>query len=110
MDPLIWLSWLRQRRQECRSWTVIISANLAFVTGFQVLTNVGIHARPIVTLKNAFFCLVNAVMAGEEVTVGFLKDIIDQSLGQEDDHTAWFELSFDSSPHNVIVNKALAKF
>jgi hypothetical protein len=28
-------------------------------------------------------------------------------LGQEDDDTAWFELSFDSSPHNVIVNKTV---
>ncbi len=86
---------------------MIISADLAFVTGFQVLTNIGIHARPIVTLKNAFFCLVNAVMASEEVTVGFLKDIIDESLGQEDDHMAWFKLSLDSSPHNVIVNKTV---
>jgi hypothetical protein len=86
---------------------VIISADLAFVTSFQMLTNVGIHARPIVTLKNAFFCLVNAVMAGEEVSVGFLKDIVDESLGQEDDHTAWFELSLDSSPHNVIFNKTV---
>ncbi len=90
---------------------MIISADLAFVTSFQMLTNVGIHARPIVTLKNVFFCLVNAVMASEEVTVGFLKNFVDESLGQEDDHTAWFELSLDSSPHNVIVNKTkLAKF
>ncbi len=72
-----------------------------------MVTDVGIHARPIVTLKNAFFCLVNTVMAGEEVSVGFLKDIVDESLGQEDDHTAWFKLSFDSSPHNVIVNKTV---
>ena len=86
---------------------MIISADLAFVTSFQMVTNVGIHARPIVTLKNAFFCLVNAVVAGEEVSVGFLKDIIDESLGEEDDHTAWFELSLDSSPHNVIVNKTV---
>ncbi len=81
MDPLIRLCRLRQRRQECRSWTVIISADLAFVTGFQVVTNVGIHARPIVTLKNVFFCLVNAVMASEEVAVCFLKDFVDESLG-----------------------------
>ncbi len=72
-----------------------------------MVTNVGIHARPIVTLKNAFFCLVNPVMASEEVTVGFLEDVIDESLGQEDDHTAGLELSFDSSPHNVIVNKTI---
>jgi hypothetical protein len=72
-----------------------------------MVTNIGIHARPIVTLKNAFFCLVDAVMAGEEVSVGFLKDIVDESLGQEDYHTAWFELSLDSSPHDVIVNKTV---
>ena len=42
-----------------------------------MLTNVGIHARPIVTLKNALFGFVNAVMASEEVTVGFLEDVID---------------------------------
>ncbi len=46
-------------------------------------------------------------MASEEVTVGVLKDIIYKSLGQEDEHTAWFELSFDSSPLNVIVNKTV---
>ena len=83
---------------------MIISADLTFVTSFQVLTIVGIHARP---LKNAFFCLVHTIMASEEVTVGFLKAVIDESLGQEDDHTAWFELSLDSSPHNIIVNKTI---
>ena len=72
-----------------------------------MITNVGIHARPIVTLKNALFCFVNAVMASEEVTVGFLEDVVDESLGQEDDDPAGFELSLDSSPHNVIVNKTV---
>jgi hypothetical protein len=37
-----------------------------------MIGDAGIHARPVVALKNSFLGFVDAVVAGEEVAVGFL--------------------------------------
>ena len=51
MDPHVGFSWLWQRCKQCRRWTVIDPARLAFVAGLEVLGDIGVHARPVVTLE-----------------------------------------------------------
>jgi hypothetical protein len=104
---LIRLGWLRQRREECRSRTVIVSADLTFVTGFEMISDHGIHAWPAITLENPFFCFVDSVMSCEEVTVCILENVIDESLWKENDDTAWFKLLLYSTPDNVVIHKAV---
>jgi hypothetical protein len=41
-----------------------------------MIGDAGIHARPVEALKNSFLGFVDAVVAGEEVAVSFLKHFI----------------------------------
>jgi hypothetical protein len=45
---------------------------LAVVAAFKVLSNAGIHTRPVKTLHEMFFCFVDAVVPGEELAMSIL--------------------------------------
>jgi hypothetical protein len=46
---------------------------LAVMAGFQVISNVGIHAWPVITLQQSFFCFVNTIMPYQQISMSFGK-------------------------------------
>ena len=107
MNALVGLSWLRKWCQQCGLRGAIFLAHLTLVATLQVIVYVGIHSRPEVTLEDALLGLVQAVMAGEQVTVSVLQDLIPEAFRQKDDDPAWFELSLDPSPQDVVFDEAV---
>ena len=74
---------------------------------FHVFGDVGVHARPVLTKKYLFICLLDAVVASEEMAVCIEENIADKCLWQENYHMARFELLLNSLPNNVIFKKTI---
>ncbi len=73
MNPHVRFSWLWKWSEQCWRWSVICASKLAFRACLEMIGDAGIHARPVEALKNSLLGFVDAVVAGEEVAVSFLK-------------------------------------
>ncbi len=69
MDTMVGLSWLGQAGKQSRLQAVICTIKLTFVAGFEVGSDVGIHTRPVVTLKEALFCFIDVIMPDQQVAM-----------------------------------------
>ena len=69
--------------------------------------NVRIHAGPIKALEEALLSFVDSIVPGEKLPMGFRQCFRDQSCGQKEHHSAWLELSFNSAPHQTILDEAV---
>jgi hypothetical protein len=76
VDPVVRFCGLGQTGKKHRWRAVVSPVKLTSVAGFEVGSNVSIHARPIVTLEKAFFGFVDAVMPNKFVSMGIYKGLL----------------------------------
>jgi hypothetical protein len=69
--------------------------------------NVRIHTWPIKALEEALLGFVDSIMPGEKLPMGFRQCFRDQGCGQKEHHAARLKLSFNSAPHQAILDEAI---
>ena len=70
-------------------------------------SNVSIHTRPVVTLKEALFGFVDAVVPNKFIAMGIYEGLLFKTSREKNDDSAGLKLTFNSAPNNVIFNKAV---
>ena len=69
MHSLVGLGGLRQCGEESGRRSVILAAKLTSVAGFEVCSDVGVHAGPVETLQKALFSFVDTIMTDQQISV-----------------------------------------
>jgi hypothetical protein len=77
------------------------------VASFEVGSYVSIHTRPVVTLKKALFGFVDAVVPNKFIAMGIYEGLLFKGSREKNDNSAWFKLTFNSMPNNVIFNETI---
>jgi hypothetical protein len=98
---------LWQAGKQGRRGAVISSAKLTSVARFEVGSYVSIHTWPVVTLKKALFGFVDAIVPNKFIAMGIYKGLLLEAGREKNDDSAWFELTFNATPNNVIFDKAV---
>ncbi len=69
--------------------------------------NVGVHPGPVEALHEAFLGFLDAVVPSEQFAMGFRQSFRNESGWEKENHSAGFELSFDSTPDQTIFDKTI---
>jgi hypothetical protein len=107
VNPVVRFRRLGQIGKQSGWGAVVSSAKLTSVAGFEVSSYVSIHARPVVTLKKTLFGFVDAIVPNKFIAMGIYKSLLFKGSGEKNDNSAGLKLTFNSTPNNVIFNKAI---
>jgi hypothetical protein len=69
MYLLVGFNVLLQSGQESRQRAIIVAAELTSVAVFEVGSDIGIHAWPVVALQEVLFSFVNAIVPYQQISV-----------------------------------------